>query len=56
MRPLLNLNISSWLNPYKFWQKSFYDRIIRDEKDLNRIREYVKNNPLNLNLDKFNSV
>jgi hypothetical protein len=28
------------------WQKSFYDRVIRGEKDLQRIQEYIFNNPL----------
>ena len=28
------------------WQKSFYDHIIRNEKSLDNIREYVRNNPL----------
>lgn len=28
------------------WQTRFYDHIIRNEKDLNRIRIYIKNNPL----------
>ena len=27
------------------WQKSFYDHIIRDDDDYNRIREYIANNP-----------
>jgi REP element-mobilizing transposase RayT len=27
------------------WQKSFYDRIIRNERDLNRIRKYIQDNP-----------
>ncbi len=27
------------------WQPRFYDHIIRDERDLNRIRKYIKNNP-----------
>jgi REP element-mobilizing transposase RayT len=27
------------------WQKSFYDHVIRDEISLNRIREYIRNNP-----------
>ncbi len=29
------------------WQARYYDHIIRDEKDLNRIRRYIKNNPYN---------
>jgi REP element-mobilizing transposase RayT len=28
------------------WQRNYYEHIIRDEKDLNRIREYIINNPL----------
>ncbi len=29
------------------WQSRFYDYIIRDENELNRIRGYIKNNPIN---------
>ncbi len=28
------------------WQKSFHDRIIRNEKELCSIRQYIKNNPV----------
>lgn len=41
-------------NPYKFWQKSFYDHVIRNEQDLQRIREYIVYNPLNWHLDSLN--
>lgn len=34
------------------WQRNYYDHIIRDEMDLNRIREYIVNNPLKWELDK----
>jgi REP element-mobilizing transposase RayT len=34
------------------WQKSFYDHVIRNEKGLNRVREYIFNNPINWHLDK----
>ncbi len=27
------------------WQSRFHDHIIRDEDDLNRIRQYIVNNP-----------
>ena len=33
------------------WQSRFYDRIIRNENELNRIREYVINNPQNWSKD-----
>ncbi|MFH1855746.1 MAG: transposase [Candidatus Omnitrophota bacterium] len=29
----------------KIWQRSFHDHIIRDEKSLNNIREYIRTNP-----------
>jgi len=33
---------------YEFaWQTLFYDRIIRNEMELNRIRQYIRNNPKN---------
>jgi REP element-mobilizing transposase RayT len=35
------------------WQERFYDRVIRDEKELNEVRGYIYNNPLNWNKDKF---
>lgn len=33
------------------WQRSFYERIIRNEDDLNRIRQYIQTNPLRWELD-----
>ena len=29
------------------WHKSYYDNIVRDKGDLNRIRRYISNNPSN---------
>ena len=29
-----------------FWQRGYYDHIIRDDRSLTRIREYILNNPL----------
>ncbi len=28
------------------WQKSFYDHIIRDHRELQRIQKYIKHNPV----------
>ncbi len=36
------------------WQSRFYDEIIRDEKSLVAIREYIRHNPLKWELDKDN--
>ena len=30
----------------KLWQRNYYERIIRNENALNRIREYIINNPI----------
>ena len=37
------------------WQKSFYDHIIRDEKSLNKIREYIEINPAMWDRDRNNT-
>lgn len=34
------------------WQRSFYDHIIRDEKDFANIIEYIQNNPLQWAFDR----
>lgn len=36
------------------WQPRFYDQIIRDEKSLNNIREYIIKNPLKWSNDENN--
>jgi REP element-mobilizing transposase RayT len=36
------------------WQRNYYDHIIRNEYELNKIREYLQNNPLKWDLDKEN--
>ncbi len=46
-----------WAAGHDFaWQSRFYDEIIRDEKSLEIIREYICNNPLQWQLDKENPV
>ena len=37
-----------------FWQRNYYEHIIRNEKELKRIREYIQNNPLKWELDREN--
>jgi len=34
------------------WQRSFYDRIIRNEKELSYIRRYIQQNPLKWEFEK----
>ena len=34
------------------WQRNYYEHIVRNETDLQRIREYIVNNPLNWEMDE----
>jgi len=36
------------------WQRNYYEHIIRDEAELNRIREYIVNNPAQWVEDEYN--
>jgi hypothetical protein len=36
------------------WQKSYYDHIIRNSRDLSRIRKYIEANMENWSVDTFN--
>jgi REP element-mobilizing transposase RayT len=31
----------------KFWQRNYYERIIRNNSELTKIRQYIRNNPMN---------
>ena len=34
------------LFPRRLWQRNYYEHVIRDDDDYNRIAEYIGNNPL----------
>jgi len=36
------------------WQRNYYEHIIRNENKLNKIREYIHNNPIRWHLDREN--
>jgi len=49
-----NVKLYDWQRFNKrLWQHSYHDHIIRNEPDLNRIREYVQNNPALWEKDTF---
>ena len=58
-----NSEISKFISTFKrfcnreygknIWQRSFHDHIIRDEKDYQKIWEYIDTNPLKWELDCF---
>jgi putative transposase len=37
-----------------FWQRNYYERAIRNHRELDAIREYIANNPLHWELDQEN--
>lgn len=39
--------------PGKLWQRNYWERVLRDETELNTIREYINNNPARWELDKL---
>lgn len=40
------------IDDLKLWQRNYYERIIRDENELNRIRRYIQQNPMKWQEDK----
>lgn len=38
----------------RLWQRNYYERVIRNDRELNLIREYIRDNPLNWVLDNEN--
>jgi putative transposase len=38
------------------WQRNYYEHVIRNETELNRVREYIVNNPLNWPFDRENPI
>ena len=49
-----NINLFRGTPGAKLWQRNYYDRIIRDDDELNRIREYIIYNPKKWDVDKDN--
>ena len=39
-----------------FWQPKFHDRIIRNQYELYKIKEYIKDNPKNWYKDRYNKI
>ncbi|MGD9486401.1 MAG: transposase [Calditrichaceae bacterium] len=52
------IGVTKWMRQntefYHIWQRNYYERVIRDENELNRIREYIINNPIKWEMDREN--
>ncbi len=42
--------------PGKLWQRNYWEHIVRDEPELNRIRQYIRNNPAQWDMDRLNQA
>ena len=42
------------LNITGIWQRNYYDQIIRNDRELENIQRYIRNNPLNWQQDRDN--
>jgi len=48
------INIMRGAENVPVWQRNYFEHIIRDEKDLDRIRQYIIDNPSNWGHDEMN--
>jgi len=48
------INIINHTPGQSIWQRGYYEHIIRDERELNRIRRYIINNPAKWEYDREN--
>jgi putative transposase len=53
-----SMRINSKLNGPRspFWQRNYFERIIRNENEINRIRKYITENPLKWAEDQYNPI
>lgn len=35
------------------WQRNYWERVVRNEKELDRIRRYIEENPLQWHFDRY---
>ena len=54
MRTAKEINLINETSGRPVWQRNYYEHIIRDEKDLENIRDYIIYNPLKWESDKEN--
>ncbi len=43
------------LNNLSVWKRGYYEHVLRNERELERAREYIVNNPMKWEIDRFNS-
>jgi REP element-mobilizing transposase RayT len=51
LKYIKNKNLNTPLN--KLWQRNYYEHIIRNENELNYVRQYIKDNPIKWRNDNY---
>ena len=54
MNSAKHINKQRGTTGFPVWQRNYYERIIRNDEELTRAREYIANNPLKWDLDREN--
>lgn len=54
MNSAKQINILRGMTGVPVWQRNYYEHIVRDDDALNRIRQYIRNNPAQWDLDANN--
>ena len=47
-----HINVLRGTRGMAVWQRGFYDHVVRDDRDHDRIREYIQTNPARWSLDE----
>ncbi len=52
------IGVNKWMRKntdiHEVWQRNYWEHILRNDDELNRIRQYIRNNPKNWETDKLN--
>ncbi len=54
MQTAKQINLLQGTSGQSFWQKDYYERIVRDDDELNAIRRYIRENPIKWHRDRNN--
>jgi len=49
-----NVNALHQTSPSSLWQRNYYERIIRDDNELNAVHQYIADNPSKWHEDELN--
>jgi len=51
-----NVKTNNWPRfNQRLWQRNYYEHIIRDDGEIEHIRQYIADNPKNWNVDKLHT-